>query len=242
MLSQFILDKTKENMIIKIMQNNGLRSLSIYLCVMSSVFLNGCSPYIYSSSTQSFNTATTNLNTYFQNSVSTSQNEEQVNQKLQFIQYDEKINISTGCSPISKNVCRVIKDGASDTSDESNTTINNKISNYLNILQGYSNALNALTNAQDRANFDKAASDLASSIGGLSAGVAVATDVGAVASPAIGGLATASTNFLLWLVGEDLDHQRLKKLKSAVDAADQSINTISKALVTALNNQKNQKN
>lgn len=219
-------------------------SIWLSLCALSLTALSGCSPYTYSSSTQLFNAATASVSSSFQTTVSASTDEQQQYQKLKFLQFKPQILPGPGCTINSNVACQLIKkpdantaSTASPVSGIADSVINTKISNLLDVLHSYSNALTALTNAQDRADFDKAGADLGNAVGSLSAGLAAASTAG-VAAPAIGGLAAASTNFVLWIVGEDLDYQRLQKLELAVDKADPLIAQVCDALATALANQK----
>lgn len=105
-------------------------------------------------------------------------------------------------------------------------------------LDNYGTALAALTNAQDRADFDKASSTLSTAVGGLTGGVALASGAAAPVSPAVTALADTSSNMLLWLIGQDLDYRRLKKLKLAVNTACQPIHTLADALGGLMDDQR----
>src|SRR5260370_23857539 len=75
----------------------------------------------------------------------------------------------------------------------------------LRALDNYTAALAAITKAQDRADFDNAAAKVSSAVGALAH--SAPGPYGAAAAP----VAKASTNAVLWLVGQDLDYRRLQE-------------------------------
>ncbi len=81
-------------------------------------------------------------------------------------------------------------------------------------LKAYADGLAAVTNAQDRKDYDAAASQLASSVAGLG------TALGAVYPPAAlsGPVLSAVVTFATWTIGEGLDAARYDTLKSAINA------------------------
>jgi hypothetical protein len=81
-------------------------------------------------------------------------------------------------------------------------------------LKAYADGLAAVTNAQDRKDYDAAASQLASSVAGLGTALGAVTPAGAAAGPALSAVVTFAT----WIVGEALDAARFKTLRSAVNA------------------------
>jgi len=83
----------------------------------------------------------------------------------------------------------------------------------------YASALAAVTRAQDRADFDSAASKVIASVDGLVQSVAVANPTTAVLAPGIGDVTKAAGNLFFWLVGQSLDYQRLQQLREATSKA-----------------------
>ena len=116
-----------------------------------------------------------------------------------------------------------------------------QVSDLLQALQNYTAALSALTNAQDRADFDNASSNLSTAVGSFIGGIATASGVAAPIAPAVSELADTSSNLVLWLVGEDLDYRRLKKLKLAVSTASLPMHTLTQALGVNLDDQSKQR-
>lgn len=108
----------------------------------------------------------------------------------------------------------------------------------LKALDNYTAALAAITKAQDRADFDNAASKASAAVGGLVQSAAVASGVAAAAAPIAGSLAKASSNAALWLVGQALDYQRLQQLRIATGAACQPIHVLAIALEFVLEEQR----
>jgi hypothetical protein len=105
-------------------------------------------------------------------------------------------------------------------------------------LDNYFAALAAITRAQDRADFDNAASRVSAAVGGLAQSAASATGEGAAAAPLVGNLAKASANAALWLVGQALDSQRLHQLRIATAAACEPVHTLAEALNVVLEQQR----
>src|SRR5262249_46152514 len=84
----------------------------------------------------------------------------------------------------------------------------------LSALKGYADGLAAVTNAQDRKDYDAAASQLASNVAGLGAALGAVYPPAAVAGPALSAVVTFAT----WTIGEGLDAARYDTLKSAINA------------------------
>ena len=100
----------------------------------------------------------------------------------------------------------------------------------LRALDNYTAGLAAVTKAQDRADFDDAAAKVSAGVGSLAQTAATASGIGAAAAPAAGGVAKASSNAILWVVGQDLDHRRLEQLQIATREACKPIHTLAFAL------------
>lgn len=98
----------------------------------------------------------------------------------------------------------------------------------------YTAQLAAITNAKDRADFDSAATKASAAVGGLAKSVGTVTAAAAPVEP----LAKAASNAGLWLVGQALDHQRLRQLQYSVEAACQDVHILSEVLGEILEKQK----
>jgi hypothetical protein len=81
-------------------------------------------------------------------------------------------------------------------------------------LKAYADGLAAVTNAQDRKDYDAAASQLASSVAALGTALGAVTPGGAAAGPALSAVVTLAT----WTIGEGLDAARYDTLRSAINA------------------------
>lgn len=81
-------------------------------------------------------------------------------------------------------------------------------------LKAYADGLAAITNAQDRKDYDAAASQLASSVAGLGTALGAVTPGGAAAGPALSAVVTFAT----WGIGQSLDEARYDTLRSAINA------------------------
>jgi hypothetical protein len=81
-------------------------------------------------------------------------------------------------------------------------------------LKAYADGLAAVTNAQDRKDYDAAASQLASSVASLGTALGAVTSTGAAAGPALSALVAFGT----FTIGSGLDQARYDTLKSAINA------------------------
>src|SRR5260370_37647630 len=98
----------------------------------------------------------------------------------------------------------------------------------LRALDNYTAALTAITKAQDRADFDNAAAKVSAAVGALAQ--SAPGPYGAAAAP----VAKASTNAVLWLVGQDLDYRRLHELQNATRIACEPMHVLANALGVVL--------
>jgi hypothetical protein len=129
-----------------------------------------------------------------------------------------------------------------DTSFPTTDTVKNlpplQRAQLLRALDHYTAGLAAVTKAQDRADFDDAAAKVSAGVGSLAQTAATASGVGAAAAPAVGAVAKASSNAILWLVGQDLDHRRLEQLQIATREACKPIHMLAFALAVILEEQR----
>jgi hypothetical protein len=102
----------------------------------------------------------------------------------------------------------------------------------LRALDNYTAALAAITKAQDRADFDNAAAKVSAAVGALAQ--SAPGPYGAAAAP----VAKASTNAVLWLVGQDLDYRRLHELQNATGVACEPMHVLADALGVVLEEQR----
>jgi hypothetical protein len=108
----------------------------------------------------------------------------------------------------------------------------------LDSLKSYAAALVAITKAQDRADFDAAAGKVSAAVGALVQSAADASGEGAAAAPAAGTVAKASTDILLWVVGQSLDWQRWRELRRATAAACEPVHSLAMAVQFMLEEQR----
>jgi hypothetical protein len=107
----------------------------------------------------------------------------------------------------------------------------------LKAVDNYIAALAAVSNAQDRTDFDNAAAKVSAAVGTLVQTAAGATPAAPAAGTA-GAVAKATTNAVLWLVGQGLDYQRLQELRRGTEAACEPMHVLSKAIAVVLEEQR----
>jgi hypothetical protein len=105
----------------------------------------------------------------------------------------------------------------------------------LKALDDYTAALSAITNAQDRADFDNATAKVSAAVGNLAR--SVVPGYGAAAVPSF--KTSTSTNVFRWLVGQDLEYRRLQELQGVTRASCAPIHTLVDALGLVLEEQRN---
>jgi hypothetical protein len=108
----------------------------------------------------------------------------------------------------------------------------------LDSLKNYTAALTAITKAQDRTDFDSAAGKVSAAVGALVQSAAAASGEGAAAAPAVGAVAKASTDVLLWAVGQSLDWQRWRELQRATATACEPVHSLAIAVQFMLEEQR----
>jgi hypothetical protein len=105
-------------------------------------------------------------------------------------------------------------------------------------LKTYAAALLAVTKAQDRADFDAASGKASAAVGGLVQSAALASGTAAAAAAPLAGLAKASADIALWLIGQELDHKRLEELRAATETACEPVHALAIALAFMLEEQR----
>ena len=145
------------------------------------------------------------------------------------------VHIAARPKPIAPpaNVCETTTDlPSAPTTDSSKPPPALQRADLLKALDNYSAALAAVTNAQDRADFDNAAAKVSAAVGALAQ--SAPGPYGAAAAP----VTKASTNAALWLVGQDLDYRRLHELQNATRIACEPIQVLADALGVVLEEQR----
>jgi hypothetical protein len=178
--------------------------------------ITACSPYNFQKEVTAVSTSVSQLSDGFTTGYTQLAADRAAQLDLTLTSTRSKVVMSSSClvpvSPTNQNPCTIYQfRGAAPAL----TTIEQKRAQTmaaLSVVQGYAQALSAVTNATDRATYDSAVGQLSSAVGTL------AKAAGPVA-PELSTIAPAGVNLVGWLVGTALDEQRLDSLKAGVTAA-----------------------
>jgi hypothetical protein len=131
-----------------------------------------------------------------------------------------------------KDVCDAVVDGSelkAQKVDSAKPAIDQI--KAINALKGYFEGLAAVTKAQDRADFNTAATKLGGAV----------KELVNLASSGNGSLAGAAFNLAAWLIGQDLDYQRLLKLQEATRLACRPVKEVLGALSIGIEDQRGER-
>jgi hypothetical protein len=194
----------------------------------------GCSsPYQFSNEITSFSTGVDNVRSAYTTGYDNLATDRQTLQTLNFNDTSAKIKLANSCFPGGDSTLpcdfMVNRQGEPQPSpsDPALQADRPKTLDYLNVLANYAHALQAVTNAADRAAFDSAAARLNASV----------TALGKAAGPqaAAGSAAfSAGFNIFAWVLGQALDQERFDTLKQDVNLAAGPVQSIAKGLGTEL--------
>ena len=177
----------------------------------------GCSsPYQFSNEIGSFSTGVDNVASAYTAGYSSLFNDRLTYRTLIFNDTAAKLKLAISCSPAvpsSELPCEFYPQGAPQPSpsDPKLESDRRGILDILNVLTNYAHALQAVTNAADRAAFDSAASRLNASVTAL---------LSKAPNPAVAPAFSAGFNIFAWALGQALDQQRFDILKQAVNLAN----------------------
>ena len=183
------------------------------------IFIAGCSsPYQFSNDIGSFGTGADAVSSAYITGYRNLANDHQTYQALIFADTSAKIKLADSCAPgqVGALPCdfMINRQGEPQPSppDPAVETNRKGTLDALKVLTDYAHALQAVTNAADRAAFNSAAARLNASVTALGK---AAGPQGAAASAAF----SAGFNIFAWVFGQALDQQRFDTLKQAVNLA-----------------------
>ena len=222
-----------------------------------------CSPYVFSENVQTLSTKMASIDASYQDNAQKIVAERHLGNRILWVHEKPVLLTGPGCDfdatysipcdlmaqgtpapavhvaakpePIapSANLCETITDlPAASTTDTDKHPAPLRRADLLRALDNYTGALAAITKAQDRADFDNAAADVSAAAGALAQ--SAPGPYGAAAAP----VAKASTNAVLWLVGQDLDYRRLHELQNATRIACEPMHVLADALGVVLEEQR----
>jgi hypothetical protein len=186
---------------------------------LAFTFLVGCSsPYQFSHEISSFRTGVDDVSSAYTTGYNNLANDRQTYQALIFGDTSAKLKLTTSCNPAAPSAlpCDFYRQGEPQPSpsDPALESSRPKTLGALKVVTDYAHALQAVTNAADRAAFDSAASRLNASVTALLA---------KVPNPAVaasGAAFSVGFNVFAWVFGQALDQERFDTLKQDVNLAN----------------------
>jgi hypothetical protein len=185
---------------------------------LALTFIAGCSsPYQFSNEISSFSTGVDNVSGAYTIGYSNLANDHHALQTLTFDDTSPKLQLADSCIPgqsKASSPCDLYREGGPQPSqsDPDLVSARPKTLESIKVLTDYAHALQAITNAADRAAFNSAAARLNASVTALAKN---AGPQGAAASAAF----SAAFNIFAFVVGQALDQQRFDALKQGVNVA-----------------------
>jgi len=175
--------------------------------------LAACSPYSYPKEVAAISTGVNQLSDAFTSGYAALASDRAAALQLDLIDARAKVSVATSCDdPTMTLPCGLYRFGGTPPALSAIEQDRGKTMAAVAVLKGYADALKAVTNAADRADYDAAVAQLSGAVGAL------AKNADPVA-PGISTVAPAFVNVVGWLVGTALDQQRFDSLKAAVTIA-----------------------
>ena len=190
---------------------------AIIALVAATWTLCGCSPYLYQKEVGSFSSSVVAVSNGVTQGLDNLDQDQAAADLAQVVGARAGVNLSPGCVSEGPNEpCRLMVPGKKPDADLAGKFADVKAwdEKVLAALKAYADGLAAVTNAQDRKDYDAAASQLASSVGALGTALGAGNPRGAAAGPALAAVVTLGT----WTIGEGLDAVRYDTLRSAINA------------------------
>jgi hypothetical protein len=184
---------------------------------LAVVALAACSPYDFSKEVGAFSTGVDQLSSGFTSGYTALAVDRVALLQLELTAARAKVALATSClalpSKSSQNEipCALYRVGDTPPALSKIEQTRDKTTAFLKALKNYAQALLAVTNAADRAAYNAAVAQLASTVGTMAK---AAGPQGA----AVGTVAPAAVNLMGWIVGTALDQQRFDSLKAGVIA------------------------
>jgi len=179
----------------------------IIALVAATWTLCGCSPYLYQNEVGSFSSSVVAVSNGVTQGLDNLDQDQAAADLAQVVGARAGVNLSPGCGNESPNdLCRLLvpKTASDRSAAQKFGPYNSQVLNVLTALTAYADGLAAITNAQDRKDYDAAASQLASSVGALGTALGGADPRAAAAGPALSAVVTLAT----WTIGAGLDAAR----------------------------------
>jgi hypothetical protein len=188
------------------------------LALVAAAALSACaSPYVYQKEVTSFSSSVTTVAGAVTQSLADIGQDQEGADLAVIVAGRTGIDISPNCgSPIaiSPGACRLLPHGGQAGRLVRADFPEQKLRQDFGVLKAYAEGLAGVANAQDRKDYDAAASQLSSSVGALASTLTAAGPAGAAAAIAL----PAIVKFTTWTIGESLDQARFDTLKSALNA------------------------
>ena len=193
--------------------SSSARSLVAFRLSWLVLGLAACSPYGFSKEITAFSQGVDSLSSGFADGYAQLAADREAVLELDLTGARAPVAISPSCSDARINApCLVFKRGAAEPKATPIEGLRGPTIDALTVLGDYAHALAAVSNAGDRADFDKAVAQLSGSIGQLA-------QFADAAAPGTSAAAPAVVSFAGWVFGTALDQQRFDSLKAAVTAA-----------------------
>lgn len=191
---------------------------AIITLVAATWTLCGCSPYLYQKEVGSFSSSVVAVSNAVTQGLDNLDQDQSAADLAQVVSARAGVNLSTGCGSEGPNdPCRLMmipKKVPDPSAADKFDPFKPQVLKVLAALKGYADGLAAVTNAQDRKDYDAAASQLSSSVAGLGTALGAVTPGGAAAGPSLSAVVTFAT----WTIGAGLDAARYDTLRSAINA------------------------
>jgi hypothetical protein len=186
--------------------------------LIAAAALSACaSPYIYQKEVTSFSSSVTTVAGAVTQGLANIDQDQEGADLAAIVAGRTGVDISPDCGSstvVSPGACRLLPHGVQPSSLVRADFPEKKLRQDLGVLNAYAEGLAAVTNAQDRKDYDAAASQLASSVGALASTLGATSPAGAAAATAL----PVVVKFTAWTIGESLDQARFDTLKSALNA------------------------
>lgn len=201
-------------------EQEGNRSTRAVITLAAAAWvLCGCSPspYLYQKEVGSFNSSVAAVSNGVTQGLDNLGQDQAAADLAQVVGARAGVNLSKECGTERPHeLCRLMipKKVPSPSAADKFTPVKPEVKKVLAALKAYADGLAAVTNAQNREDYDAAASQLSSSVAALGTALGAVTPGGAAAGPALGALVTLTS----WTVVTGLDAARYDTLKSAINA------------------------
>ncbi|MFL5266203.1 MAG: hypothetical protein ACJ8AH_06315 [Stellaceae bacterium] len=192
-------------------------------------FLAGCAPYDFGNEVRNFSTGVDQLSDAFTTGYNNLSRDLAAQTQLSLDDTRAKVSIAASCGgaigdlPDNQQPCALYRFQGSKPvlTDVQKTRPRTMVA--LKVLTDYAHALQAVTNAADRAAFDAASKRLEASVANLAKAANAVAPGASTAAPVIVKMAT-------WIVGAALDKDRFDSLRQGVNNAADPVRTVAKTM------------